>query len=74
MPFGTPIWLELLLGFGVPIGWALWELWTLRRDRLRAQQSTRDDEPGRPSGEAPVAGDARSADRDRSGGDRAAPG
>ena len=39
--------LELFLIFGVALGWAVWELWTLRRDRRkpaareRAGQSTR---------------------------------
>ena len=27
--------IEILLGFGVPIGWGLWELWTLRREKER---------------------------------------
>ncbi|MBQ0930316.1 hypothetical protein KAK07_08530 [Ideonella sp. 4Y16] len=29
------IWLEIVLGFGVPIAWGLWELWSLRRLRQR---------------------------------------
>lgn len=29
------IWLEIVLGFGVPIAWGLWELWSLRRLRER---------------------------------------
>ena len=31
----TPIALEILLGFGVPIGWGLWELYALRREKAR---------------------------------------
>ena len=30
------IWLEILLGFGAPVAWGLWELHALRRDRLAA--------------------------------------
>ncbi len=29
------IWLEVLLGFAVPLGWAGWELFDLRRERER---------------------------------------
>ena len=35
----SPIWLEIMLGFLVPIGWGLRELYLLRRDRLRAAQA-----------------------------------
>lgn len=31
----SPIWLEIVLGFAVPIAWGLWELWSLRRLRQR---------------------------------------
>lgn len=27
---------ELILIFGIVIGWALWELWVLRRERRKA--------------------------------------
>ena len=30
------IWLEAVLGFAVPVGWGLWELHALRRDREAA--------------------------------------
>jgi hypothetical protein len=30
------IWLEILLGFGAPVAWGVWELHALRRDRLAA--------------------------------------
>ena len=30
-----PIALEIFLGFGVPISWGLWELWSLRREKER---------------------------------------
>ena len=29
------IWLEVVLGFVVPIGWAVWQLIDLRRERER---------------------------------------
>ena len=34
------IWLEIVVGFAVPIGWGLWELYALRRDRLRDRSGT----------------------------------
>jgi hypothetical protein len=37
----TPIALEILLGFGVPIAWGLWELHTLRREKLKDQEKAR---------------------------------
>jgi len=40
------IWLEVLLGFGAPLAWALWELWSLRREQRRDAQR-------RPADEAP---------------------
>jgi len=27
--------LEIVLGFVAPLGWAFWELWSLRRERRR---------------------------------------
>jgi hypothetical protein len=33
MSMSTPIALEIFLGFGVPIGWGLWELHVLRREK-----------------------------------------
>jgi hypothetical protein len=35
------IWLDVLLGFGAPLLWAVWELHVLRRDRLRAEAAAR---------------------------------
>ena len=32
---GSLIWLEIVLGFAVPIAWGLWELRTLRQLRRR---------------------------------------
>lgn len=43
----SPIVLEIFLGFGVPVGWGLWELWSLRRDRLRREAEERDEGPPR---------------------------
>ena len=45
--------IEILLGFGVPIGWGVWELWSLRRekanDRLKAEHAAAHEETiGRP--------------------------
>ena len=37
----TPIALEIFLGFGVPIAWGLWELHTLRREKIRDQEKDR---------------------------------
>lgn len=28
--------IEMVLGFGVVLAWAFWELWSLRRDKRRA--------------------------------------
>jgi hypothetical protein len=40
---GLPlITLEIFLGFGVPVAWALWELHALRRDRLARERSEAD--------------------------------
>jgi hypothetical protein len=35
----SPIWLEVVIGFVVPVGWGFWQLYTLRRDRERAKQA-----------------------------------
>ncbi len=34
---GSPllIWIEVVLGFAVPIAWGVWQLWDLRRERQR---------------------------------------
>ena len=48
--------IEIFLGFGVPLVWGFWELWSLRREkeRDRAQPA-----PGRPKqAEIPSGGDA----------------
>jgi hypothetical protein len=37
----TLILLELLLVFGATVGWGLWELWSLKRDRGKQKE-----EPG----------------------------
>ena len=37
----TPIALEIFLGFGVPIAWGLWELHTLRREKVKDQEKDR---------------------------------
>ena len=29
------IWIEVVLGFAVPIAWGVWQLWDLRRERQR---------------------------------------
>jgi len=34
--------LEVVLGFAVPLGWGVWELLSLRRDRRRRQQVLED--------------------------------
>ncbi len=34
--------LEVVLGFAVPIGWAVWELMSLRRDRKRQEREARE--------------------------------
>lgn len=36
------IWLEVVLGFAVPVGWGLWELYALRRDREAAARRAAD--------------------------------
>lgn len=33
--------LEIVLGFVAPLGWALWELWSLRRERRRDAEKKR---------------------------------
>lgn len=33
--------LELVLVFGLVIGWGVWELWSLRRDRRRREERER---------------------------------
>ena len=35
-----PIVYELILVFGVVFGWGFYELWSLRRDRLRKERET----------------------------------
>jgi hypothetical protein len=46
------IWLEIVLGFGVPVAWGLWELHTLRqlrrRDEARARAEAAAPPPLRP--------------------------
>jgi hypothetical protein len=37
----TPIALEILLGFGVPIAWGLWELHTLRCEKKKDLEKAR---------------------------------
>jgi hypothetical protein len=35
--------LEIFLGFGVPLAWGVWELWSLRRERRRdAERAARE--------------------------------
>jgi hypothetical protein len=52
--------LEVVLGFVVPIGWATWELISLRRDRKRQEREAK--ARGNPDpGEASVAKDDRQA-------------
>ncbi len=46
------IWLEVVLGFGVPVGWAVWQLVSLRRE----QQRDREAADGREAGEPPKTG------------------
>ncbi len=29
------IWLEVVVGFAVPLGWGVWQLWDLRREKRR---------------------------------------
>jgi len=29
------IWIEIVVGFAVPIAWGVWQLWDLRRERRR---------------------------------------
>ncbi len=42
------IWLEVVLGFGVPVGWAVWQLVSLRREQRRDREAA-----GRDAGEPP---------------------
>ena len=53
----SPIWLEIVLGFLVPVGWGLRELYLLRRDRLRAEREARGTHPS-PDGQTGPAADA----------------
>ena len=39
------IWLEVVLGFGVPVGWAVWQLVTLRREQARDREAAASAEP-----------------------------
>jgi hypothetical protein len=51
--------LEIFLGFGVPVAWALWELHGLRRDRIareRAQADAAESTQGADNGDAPRSG------------------
>jgi hypothetical protein len=34
--------LEVVLGFAVPVGWGVWELMSLRRDRRRQERTAGD--------------------------------
>lgn len=44
--------IELLYTGGVVIGWASWELWSLRRDRIRDEQAAASPEdPGHAEGQ-----------------------
>ena len=44
------IWIEVVLGFGVPVGWAVWQLVSLRREqaRDRAEAALREAESRNP--------------------------
>lgn len=48
----SPIWIEIVLGFGVPVGWGLWELYALRRDKRRAALATQDERQAAPERDA----------------------
>lgn len=45
---GSLIWLEIVLGFGVPVAWGVWQLIDLRRyreqDRAEAERRRRDEQ------------------------------
>jgi heme/copper-type cytochrome/quinol oxidase subunit 2 len=43
---------ELILVFGLVIGWGVWELWSLRRDRRRREDQQRRRDSGDPAGPA----------------------
>ena len=48
--------IEIFLGFGVPLVWGFWELWSLRREKERDRARPA---PGRPEqAEIPLGGDA----------------
>jgi hypothetical protein len=32
------IWLEVVLGFAIPVGWGVWELVSLKREKQRDKQ------------------------------------
>ena len=32
------IWIEVVLGFAVPVGWAVWQLVSLRREQARDRE------------------------------------
>lgn len=38
------IWLEILLGFGVPVAWGVYELLGLRRERRKDERRRRETE------------------------------
>jgi hypothetical protein len=43
---GVPlIAVEIVIGFGAPLAWALWELYSLRRDRQRQAKEAPRPEP-----------------------------
>jgi hypothetical protein len=43
------IWLEIVLGFGVPVGWAVWQLVSLRREQRRDREAAEGNDAGEPS-------------------------
>jgi hypothetical protein len=47
--------LEIVLGFVAPLGWAFWELWSLRRERRRDLAKARQREQA--AGSRPDRGD-----------------
>jgi hypothetical protein len=40
------IWFEVLVGFVVPVGWGLWQLWDLRREKQRDAAKRAASDPG----------------------------
>ncbi len=41
MTSGSLIWIEVVLGFVVPVGWGVWQLIELRRLRRRDEEDAR---------------------------------